>query len=123
MHLIEDDRLKSVAMEPHCTHGTRNMATGSMPNLTCNSREVPDLSCFDSATLAALPIHKRATPFSCAGQKDFPYQKAFMNGIEAMYGYSVKSQQDILRRLWTKKTNDVKKNTGNIKSFLTTTRK
>jgi len=41
-----------------------------------------------------------------------------MNGIEAMYGYSVKSQQDILRRLWTKKTNDVKKNTGNIKSSL-----
>ena len=57
------------------------------------------------------------------GQKAFPFQTAFMNGIEAKYEYPVDSQKDILRKWWTKKTKDVKKKTGDIKAFFTTTRK
>ena len=51
-------------------------------------------------------------------------QTAFLNGIEAQYGYSVNSQKDIFRTWWAKNTKVAKKNTGgNIKSFFTTTRK
>jgi hypothetical protein len=57
------------------------------------------------------------------GQKAFPFQTAFMNGIEAKYEYPVDSQKDILRKWWTKKTKDAKKKTGDIKAFFTTTRK
>jgi hypothetical protein len=113
-HGVTIQRLKGrsefEALEP-IENGTEEMKSIMARNLKASPKTNPELK------------RKLEEHFAVWGEqaKD---QTAFINGIEAMYGYSVRNTKDLLRDWWAKKTKVTKKNTGgNIKSFFTTTRK
>lgn len=68
-------------------------------------------------------LMKRLVDFFAKHGEQAKDQKAFLNEIEKEFDYPVRYQQNLFLAWWTKKAKSVKKNTGDIKSYFTSTKK